>query len=100
KAIDLNEDNRVYAKNDPDFAPLHVEREFVDLVGLKLVYPVDRQAHEPSPKTSGHRLHWRRYGIVVSPERAQAQCSATFVCGGACREALDFAADGCRDRQR
>jgi len=37
KAIDLNEDNRVYAKNDPDFAPLHVEREFVDLVGLKLV---------------------------------------------------------------
>ncbi len=37
KAIELNEDNRVYAKNDPDFASLHVEGEFVDLVGLKPV---------------------------------------------------------------
>jgi len=37
KAIELNEDNRVYAKNDADFASLHVEREFVDLVGLKPV---------------------------------------------------------------
>ncbi len=37
KAIELNEDNRVYAKNDPDFAPLHSEKEFADLVGLKPV---------------------------------------------------------------
>ena len=34
KAIELNEDNRVYAKNDNDFSPLHSEREFIDLVGL------------------------------------------------------------------
>jgi tetratricopeptide (TPR) repeat protein len=37
KAIELNEDNRVYAKNDPDFASLHWEKEFADLVGLKSV---------------------------------------------------------------
>jgi tetratricopeptide (TPR) repeat protein len=34
KAIELNEDNRVYAKNDGDFASLHIKKEFVDLVGL------------------------------------------------------------------
>ena len=34
KAIELNEDNRVYAKNDPDFDPLHAQKEFTDLVGL------------------------------------------------------------------
>ena len=34
KAIELNEDNRVYAKNDNDFSPLHSEREFIELVGL------------------------------------------------------------------
>jgi tetratricopeptide (TPR) repeat protein len=34
RAIELNEDNRVYAKNDPDFASLHREREFTELVGL------------------------------------------------------------------
>ena len=33
KAIELNEENRVYAKNDHDFMPLHQEREFIDLVG-------------------------------------------------------------------
>jgi tetratricopeptide (TPR) repeat protein len=34
KAIELNEDNRVYAKNDPDFSSLYSLKEFMELVGL------------------------------------------------------------------
>ncbi len=34
KAIELDEDNRIYAKNDSDFLSLHVHKEFTDLVGL------------------------------------------------------------------
>jgi tetratricopeptide (TPR) repeat protein len=34
RAIELNEDNRVFAKNDGDFAKLHSHREFADLVGV------------------------------------------------------------------
>ncbi len=34
RAIELSEDNRVYAKNDADFSSLHAHREFTDLVGL------------------------------------------------------------------
>jgi tetratricopeptide (TPR) repeat protein len=34
KAIALNEDSRIYAKNDNDFSTLHSKREFVDLVGI------------------------------------------------------------------
>jgi len=33
QAVELNEDNRIYAKNDSDFAPLHGQKEFDDLVG-------------------------------------------------------------------
>jgi tetratricopeptide (TPR) repeat protein len=33
KAIELNEENRVYAKNDSDFSPLHDKKEFAELVG-------------------------------------------------------------------
>jgi tetratricopeptide (TPR) repeat protein len=33
KAVELNEENRVYAKNDSDFSPLHGKKEFSDLVG-------------------------------------------------------------------
>ncbi len=33
RAIELNEDNRVYAKNDSDFAALHITRDFMSLVG-------------------------------------------------------------------
>jgi len=33
QAVELNEDNRVYAKNDSDFASLHGQKEFDDLVG-------------------------------------------------------------------
>jgi tetratricopeptide (TPR) repeat protein len=35
-AIELNEDNRIYAKNDDDFVTLHTLREFAELVGLSL----------------------------------------------------------------
>lgn len=34
KAVELNEESRVYAKNDSDFAPLQAKQEFADLVGL------------------------------------------------------------------
>jgi tetratricopeptide (TPR) repeat protein len=33
KAAEMNEENRVYAKNDPDFASLHDQKEFGDLIG-------------------------------------------------------------------
>jgi tetratricopeptide (TPR) repeat protein len=33
KAIELNEENRVFAKNDSDFSSLHGRKEFSDLVG-------------------------------------------------------------------
>lgn len=36
RAIGLNESNRVYAKNDPDFNSLHELSEFADLVGVVL----------------------------------------------------------------
>ncbi|MFH1574581.1 MAG: tetratricopeptide repeat protein [Acidobacteriota bacterium] len=39
RAIELSEDNRIYAKNDPDFASLHTNLEFMELVGLDLVPP-------------------------------------------------------------
>ena len=41
KAIELNEDNRVYAKNDPDFDPLHTQKDFTDLVGLNPALPLE-----------------------------------------------------------
>ncbi len=34
KAIELNEDSRIYAKNDSDFSALQTKKEFVDLIGL------------------------------------------------------------------
>jgi tetratricopeptide (TPR) repeat protein len=36
KAIELNEENRVYAKNDSDFSSLNSHKEFTDLVGINL----------------------------------------------------------------
>jgi len=33
KAVELNDENRVYAKNDSDFTALHAQKEFGDLVG-------------------------------------------------------------------
>ena len=34
KAVELNEDSRIYAKNDADFSALQTQKEFADLVGL------------------------------------------------------------------
>ncbi len=34
KAVELNEDSRIYAKNDADFAALQTKKEFAELVGL------------------------------------------------------------------
>jgi tetratricopeptide (TPR) repeat protein len=34
KAIELNEDSRIYAKNDSDFAALQTTKEFAELVGI------------------------------------------------------------------
>jgi tetratricopeptide (TPR) repeat protein len=39
KAIELNEENRVYAKNDADFSSLHADKDFADLVGISLAPP-------------------------------------------------------------
>ncbi len=36
RAIDLNDENRIYAKNDSDFASLHSEKEFAELVGITM----------------------------------------------------------------
>jgi tetratricopeptide (TPR) repeat protein len=43
RAVELNEDNRVYAKNDADFSRLHSHRDFAALTGLNPV-----PAGEPS----------------------------------------------------
>jgi len=34
KAVELNRDSLVHAKNDPDFAPLENNKEFLDLIGV------------------------------------------------------------------
>jgi tetratricopeptide (TPR) repeat protein len=39
KAVALNEDSRIYAKNDADFSTLQAEREFVELVGINSPSP-------------------------------------------------------------
>lgn len=36
KAVELNEDSRIYAKNDGDFSALQTHKEFVELVGAGL----------------------------------------------------------------
>jgi tetratricopeptide (TPR) repeat protein len=45
KAIELNEDNRVYAKNDSDFASLHEDKGFVEMV--RLVQPTPGEPSTP-----------------------------------------------------
>ncbi len=37
KAVELNEDSRVYAKNDADFSALQTKKEFAELVGIAQV---------------------------------------------------------------
>jgi tetratricopeptide (TPR) repeat protein len=39
KAVALNEDSRIYAKNDADFSTLQAEREFAELVGINSPLP-------------------------------------------------------------
>jgi tetratricopeptide (TPR) repeat protein len=39
KAVTLNEDSRIYAKNDADFSALQSSREFVELIGLSQPVP-------------------------------------------------------------
>ena len=39
KAVALNEDSRIYAKNDADFSALQAEREFAELVGINPLLP-------------------------------------------------------------
>lgn len=37
KAIELNEDNRIYAKNDSDFTSLHSNKDFTGLIGMNQI---------------------------------------------------------------
>jgi tetratricopeptide (TPR) repeat protein len=39
KAVELNEDSRIYAKNDADFSALQAESEFAELVGMNSLLP-------------------------------------------------------------
>jgi tetratricopeptide (TPR) repeat protein len=41
KAIEISEDNRIYAKNDPDFVALYNQKEFADLVGIRPTSPAE-----------------------------------------------------------
>lgn len=41
KAVALNEDSRIYAKNDADFSALHTESEFAELVGINPLIPAE-----------------------------------------------------------
>lgn len=43
KAIELNEDSRIYAKNDADFSALQAKREFSELLGLNQPLVTDSQ---------------------------------------------------------
>jgi len=36
RAIELNDENRIYAKNDADFSSLHAQKEFAELVGIAI----------------------------------------------------------------
>lgn len=43
KAVELNEDSRIYAKNDADFSALQTKKEFAELVGLNPSLATDSQ---------------------------------------------------------
>jgi len=43
KAVNLNEDSRVYAKNDSDFSALQTKKEFAELVGIIPVPGIEPQ---------------------------------------------------------
>jgi tetratricopeptide (TPR) repeat protein len=41
KAVELNEDSRIYAKNDTDFSALQTESEFAELIGISQPLPAE-----------------------------------------------------------
>jgi tetratricopeptide (TPR) repeat protein len=43
KAVELNEDSRIYAKNDVDFTALQTKKEFAELVGMASIPGTDSQ---------------------------------------------------------
>jgi tetratricopeptide (TPR) repeat protein len=43
KAVELNEDSRIYAKNDGDFSALQAKKEFAELVGITAVPGAEQQ---------------------------------------------------------
>jgi tetratricopeptide (TPR) repeat protein len=43
KAVALNEDSRIYAKNDADFSALQTKKEFAELVGIAQVPSAEQQ---------------------------------------------------------
>jgi tetratricopeptide (TPR) repeat protein len=43
RAVELNEDSRVYAKNDADFAALQTRKEFAELIGITPVTATEQQ---------------------------------------------------------
>jgi tetratricopeptide (TPR) repeat protein len=43
KAVELNEDSRIYAKNDADFSALQTQKEFAELVGINQTPPSESQ---------------------------------------------------------
>jgi tetratricopeptide (TPR) repeat protein len=43
KAVELNEDSRIYAKNDADFSALQTRKEFAELIGMTPVPATEQQ---------------------------------------------------------
>jgi tetratricopeptide (TPR) repeat protein len=43
KAVELNEDSRIYAKNDADFSALQTRKEFAELIGIAPVPTTEQQ---------------------------------------------------------
>jgi tetratricopeptide (TPR) repeat protein len=41
KAVELNDENRIFAKNDADFCSLHTQKEFSELVGITISPPIE-----------------------------------------------------------
>ena len=41
RAVELNDENKIFAKNDADFSSLHSQREFAELVGITSPLPIE-----------------------------------------------------------
>ena len=44
RAVELNEDSKIYAKNDDDFSALQTQQDFMELVGLGLPSDIDSES--------------------------------------------------------